>query len=438
MQAQTCALIEFNRQVYNQLFEDSRRFFRELDRRVKAALVSIGIYNWAQQLTYQYNILYANSLGANGVQIGLLNGLSAIVASISSVPIGHAVEKYTIKKTMLLGITLDIISVTICILAGNWWILIPVFILHGKLVRVIPLADVTFTTFTEPHRRSTVMGLSRLVWGILNVFTPIAAAIIVAYFGGINAQGIRPLYYVEGALYAVAFFVLAKGMETTRSDSNGEKSGSRGTSLIQHYREFFKDGKYLKRWIAIRIVRDFAVGLSVAFIPLWMVNVKGATPYIFGTAITLSVIVFFFLSIPVGRLADKIGRKKTFYLFTPFYYLGTILLINAPSPEYLIIAAGLLGAGIGGVGGTGGGIGGVAFTPFITMFWETAPPEKRGRWFGIEGLITGLSTLPASIIAGILWEQGLMTEVLLIPILLQALVVIPMLSTVPDTLVSKQ
>jgi MFS family permease len=419
------------------LLKDSRRFFGELDRRVRATLVSIGIYNWAQQLTYQYNVLYANSLGANGIQIGLLNGLSAIIASISSVPIGPAVEKYSIKKIMLLGITFDIISVTICILAGNWWMLIPVFILHGKLIRVIPLADVTFTTFTEPHRRSTVMGLSRLVWGILNVFTPIAAAVIVADFGGINAQGIRPLYYVEAALYAVAFFILAKGMGTTSSIAKGEESGSTDINLIQHYREFFKDGKYLKRWIAIRIVRDFAVGLSVAFIPLWMVNVKGATPYIFGTSITLSVVIFLFLSIPAGRLADKIGRKKTFYLLTPFYYLGTILLISAPNPECVIIAAGLLGAGIGGVGGAGGGIGGVAFTPFITMFWETAPPEKRGRWFGLEGLIAGLVTLPASIIAGILWEQGLMTEVLLIPILLQALVVIPMLSTVPDTLISK-
>jgi len=419
------------------LLEGSRSFFRELDRRIRATLVSIGVYNWAQQLTYQYNALYANSLGANGVQIGLLNGASAVVSSIASVPMGSAVEKYSIKKIMLLGIILDVISVTICVLAGNWWMLIPVFILHGKLIRVIPLADVAFTTFTEPHVRSTVMGLSRLVWGILNVFTPIAATVIVADFGGINAQGIRPLYYFEAALYVVTFFILAKGMGTTSGIAKQKGLESTGINLIQHYRGFFKDDRYLKRWIAVRIVRDFAVGLSAAFIPLWMVNVKGATPYIFGTSITLSVVVFFLLSIPVGRLADKIGRKKTFYLLTPFYYLGTILLIGAPTPEWVIIAAGLLGAGIGGVGGAGGGIGGVAFTPFITMFWEAAPPEKRGRWFGLEGLIVGLVTLPASIIAGILWEQGLRTEVLLIPILLQALVVMPMLSTVPDTAVSK-
>ncbi len=420
------------------MFQGLFKFFRELDRRVKVVLVSIGIYNWAQQLTWQYNVLFANSLGANGVQIGLLNSISAAISSVASVPVGSSVERYSIKRVMLLGIIFDIISVTICILAGNWWILIPVFILHGKLIRIIPLADVAFTTFTEPWKRSTVMSLSRVIWGVLNIFAPAAAAVIVASFGGINAQGIRPLYYIEGALYVIVILVLARGVKNISTHSDIEKSRSNEISLVQSYRGFFKGEKYLKRWVAIRIVRDFAVGMSAAFIPLWMVNIKGASPYIFGISITVSVVMVLFLQIPAGRLADRIGRKKAFYLFSPFYFLGTLLLISAPSSEYLIIAAGFLGAGIGGVGGSGGGIGGVAFTPFITLFWESAPQEKRGRWFGLEGLVTGLSTLPASIIAGILWERGFMTEVLVIPVLLQALVVIPMLTTVPDTIKPKQ
>ncbi len=43
------------------------------------------------------------------------------------------------------------------------------------------------------------------------------------------------------------------------------------------------------------------------------------------------------------------------------------------------------------------------------------------------------SVIPATILGGFLWQQGFMTEVLLIPILLEVLVVIPILITVPDT-----
>jgi len=80
-----------------------------------------------------------------------------------------------------------------------------------------------------------------------------------------------------------------------------------------------------------------------------------------------------------------------------------------------------------------GGAGGVSFTPFITMHWEMVPGEKRGRWFGIEGLMS-IMAIPATLLGGILWQYGFMTETLLLPIILEALFVIPILITVPDTL----
>jgi hypothetical protein len=67
------------------------------------------------------------------------------------------------------------------------------------------------------------------------------------------------------------------------------------------------------------------------------------------------------------------------------------------------------------------------------MFWEMVPREKRGRWFGIEGLMN-LSTIPASILGGFLWQQGFRTEVMIMPIILELLLIIPMLATIPDTL----
>jgi len=40
---------------------------------------------------------------------------------------------------------------------------------------------------------------------------------------------------------------------------------------------------------------------------------------------------------------------------------------------------------------------------------------------------------PATILGDFLWQQGFMTEVLLVPILLEVPVVTPILITVPDT-----
>jgi MFS family permease len=418
------------------MLEGFIRFLKELDKRVKVALVGTGIYNVGQWFVNQYSTLYAQSLGATGADIGSLNSIASAAKLIFSIPLGSATERYSIKKIMLLGFIFDIIASSIFIMSGNWWTLVPAFILSGKtLITIMPLTDAIFITVTEPEKRSTVMSLSRVFWGMLNLIAPMSAAYIVANSGGINAQGIRPLYYLQLALYVFVFFFITKELGAISSRNNGEKdsSSSKGNSIIQNYREFFKE-KEIKRWVVIRIVSGFGGAFSVAFIPLWMVNVKGATPEIIGIFGTLSIVVSVILTIPVGRLADKIGRKKAFYLFAPFAWVGGILLITAPRPEYMLLS-GIIGAG-GAMMGTG--IGGVSFVPFITMWWEQIPAEKRGRGWGIDGLVVSGTAIPASIIAGILWDQGFMVAVLLLPALLEALVVVPLLLTVPDTLGSKR
>ena len=65
--------------------------------------------------------------------------------------------------------------------------------------------------------------------------------------------------------------------------------------------------------------------LSASFVPLWIVSVRGANPYVLGAMGIAGMVVSILLKILAGRLADKIGRKKAFYLFHPFTHLGTLL-----------------------------------------------------------------------------------------------------------------
>jgi MFS family permease len=278
------------------------------------------------------------------------------------------------------------------------------------------------------------MSFSRVIWGIINIFAPMVAAFIVANFGGIKAEGIRPLYYIQIGLSLFVFLFIAWKLQPLLRDNGKKKltSGSNLFGVLRDFQDFFKGEKRLKRWMMLRITQQFGINLALPFTFLWLVNVKGASPYILGIMGTFSVFISLVLQIPAGRLADKIGRKKVYFLLRPFSFLGTALLILAPRPEYLIVV-GILGALTISGGGVGGGLGEVSFIPFITMFWEMVPSEKRGRLFGIEGLMN-IATVPATIIGGILWQQGFMAEVLFLPILLEVLVVMPILFTIPETL----
>ncbi len=391
--------------------------------------------SWVRRLPMQYEQLYTTALGANPVELGSLNSLGSVVNSFISVPMGWIVDKYGVKKVIAFGLALSAIVSVIYGLAVNWWMLIPAIILTQITQRMLnPLADVIFVGTTKPQQRATAMAFSRTIWAIPAIFAPTVAAVIVAASGGINAQGIRPLYYIQLVLTICIFLFIALKLPASTSHVNqkGDKAGLEEAGLIQGFRELFNGEKWLKRWLVVMIIRNFSMRIASPFVPLWMVNFKGADPYILGIMGTLGTIMAVFLQIPAGRLADKIGRKKTFFLLRPILYLGTLLLILAPCPEYLIIT-GLLGAIGMAQGAGGGGIGGVSSTPFITMHWEMVPKEKMGRWYGVTGILTFLN-FPASLLGGFMWQQGLMIEVLLLPIVLEVLVMMPILLTVPDTL----
>jgi len=107
---------------------------------------------------------------------------------------------------------------------------------------------------------------------------------------------------------------------------------------------------------------------------------------------------------------------------TPIYCFAYLLFAFAPSPKWLIIAGFLMGFRmITGVTGS-------AMTP------ELVPKQFIGRWRGIIGLCTGLITIPAPIIGGLVWKHLGPEWVFIIPIFIDILVRLPILSTVPETL----
>ena len=84
------------------MFESFIRPFKNLDRSIKVAIAATGATNFGNRMTTKYDPLYAADLGADPVNIGLLNSISSAFSAITSIPLGWAVENYSLKKVMLL------------------------------------------------------------------------------------------------------------------------------------------------------------------------------------------------------------------------------------------------------------------------------------------------------------------------------------------------
>lgn len=126
--------------------------------------------------------------------------------------------------------------------------------------------------------------------------------------------------------------------------------------------------------------------------------------------------------IPLGRLADRVGRKRVIYILTPLWYAGIILLMLSPSAVTLVLASALqvfhtLATGV-----------------MSAMTLELVPLEQQGRWSGALGLFTGLLTIPAPLIGGLVWRELGPMYVFLIPVVFDLLLKMPLLARVHETL----
>jgi MFS family permease len=401
-------------------------------------MVSIAFYNWSLSLVLQYVDLFAAALGVNPALLGLFNGIGQFLASIASLLFGWFADFYGVKKSLIVALILSIGAFGLYYLAVYWWMILVSIVIFGiARFTIVPFADMIFVGTTEMRCRAKAIGFARTFWAILNSFAPIVAASIVATFGGINVEGIRPLFAVSLFLNIPALVMVAlllrfhmpwlKKKNTAEQRLDNARSKLRG--FVRDFKEMLDD-KRLRRWLIINAVRRVSITLSIPFIPLWMVNVKGADPNILGKLGFLGIISWAMLATLAGMLADRIGRKKTFLLLDPFLYIGTFLLILAPKPEYLLLV-GLLGAFGLHVGTEGTGIGGVGFLPLMVLSWEIVPEEKRGKWHGITSL-TSILNLFSSALAGLMWQQGLMIQLLILPVILEVCFMMPLLIKTPE------
>lgn len=404
-------------------------FLKRLDKRFKILLASIGMQTWASGLSAQYNQLYATFLGARPIDLGLLEGVGGIASAIFSAPAGWLIDKFGAKRMLMFGLTLLVIVASLYGCALSWLMLIPAMILMRiSMWLTTPLADMIIVDITDFKNRALTMGVSRMIWFIPNLFAPSIAAIIISLLGGISASSIRPLYFIQIIATLLALSLISAKLEYVPR----WRSISLRFDLIQSYKELVRSERWLKHWIIIMaLMRLWYV--STPYIPLWIVRVKGGDQNLLGLMGTLSILAAILLQVPMGRLADTIGRKKTFLILRFFIYAGILLLAWAPSHAIIVIAGILgvsaLGASPGIIGVSG--VGSISFVPFITMFFESFAPERRGRVQGIIGLFDFISSL-ASLLGGFLWDLGYMHLVLILPLLTDSLLLLPILMRIPE------
>jgi MFS family permease len=333
-----------------------------------------------------------NVLGAPTSIIGLIEGIIETAAGLLKIFFGWLSDRLGERKWLAVaGYALSTLSKPLLFFADSWvWVLGARFgDRAGKGLRTAP-RDALMADSVDEKSRGLAFGLHR-AGDTAGAATGLVVALIVVWVTQRNSLELtRPTFNTLVLLNIIpatlAVLGLALGVREKRQKNASPPQPRSDTSSPRTQ----LDARF-KLFLIIVVL--FALGNSSdAFLILRAQTVGLPVLGVLGMMLTFNVI-YALLSGPAGALSDKIGRRQLIvggWCTYGLIYLG-----------FARVTAGWQAWGLMAVYGIY-----YALTEGVARAYvaDLVPTEQRGTAYGLFNAVIGLTALPASLMAGILWQ----------------------------------
>jgi MFS family permease len=400
------------------------QFLKKQESAFTVNMVRRSIENFAISLVQQYQSIYLIALGASSVEVGLVNSLAGVGSTLTALPSGWAIDRYGLKKTFFFGTIFMAIGALLFGFATTWLWTIPAMFIFTLAARVNQTScPVVCGSSLVNQDRAVGMQLCDSLAAISGIIAPIVGAAIIASSGGMTADGIRPIFYLQLIVLAIEFVIIALKFTNPKMRSTPKA----GLGMMEGVKEVLKKGVAVKRFLLYQSILTVPFYLNAIYIPLYAAQVKKADAFTLGGMATAALLVPLILSIPSGKLADRLGRKKVVYMCIPLYALSLVLLAIAPEGNTIMLIAAGVFQGFYMLGMVTGN----------AMRAEIVPISLLGSWGGLLGLCGGIVGIIVPITAGFIWNMISPLSVLIL-LICSVLVGGAVLTTMPETLKMKR
>lgn len=348
-----------------------------------AGLVSLFM-DISSEMIYPLLPLFLTSvLGATKTTVGIIEGIAEATASILKVFSGWISDRFGKKKLLMgIGYGISAISRPMIAYASTWHEVLSARFIDrvGKGVRTAP-RDAIIADSVNNSNLGFAFGFHRSMDTIGAVIGPAIAFVMLYLF----ADNLRTVFYVSTipaliAVVLIIFFITEKKREKTGAAHLPSLSFSSFNGPFRHY---------------MFVIGVFSLGnFADAFMVLQAQNLgveKRLIPIIY----LVFNIVYAASATPMGALADRVGIKNMVMVSFIYYSVIYALVGLSSSAIHIWLLFPLYGIYKGMSEGTQ-----------RAYLASLAPPERKATAFGVYYTVSGLMLLPASVIAGFLWDKA--------------------------------
>lgn len=346
---------------------------------------SILVFAWSSFLNdlgsdmiYPIWPLFVTSvMGANMAMLGLIDGLGEAFVSISKAVSGYISDKIRKRKLFIWsGYLLGSLSRVGYAFTPVWQWLVPFKILDrsGK-IRAAPRDALVADISTEKNRGGN--------FGLMKAMDNLGAVcgIVICLFL-FEKIGFTSLFLLAALPSLVSAFLIYKYIKENRVSDQKLSAAFTFKDLDANFNLFL---------VLNSIFTLGAFSYSFLLIFAGKSGFKAAHLPIFYLIITVTAAIF---SLPMGKLSDKIGRKKLMYL--AFLLWAAICASLIYSSASIIVFATFILYGMHKA---------ALETVQKTYTSELCPECFRATGLGVFQMAIGICALPASVIAGVLWDK---------------------------------
>lgn len=350
-----------------------------------------SIANFVMNLN-PYNSIFIVALGATGTQLGLLTSLSMGLTAVTAMLTGWLSDRLDRKQMFLVGAFIGILVPLTYLTAGSLYWLIPAFVLTGFANGIIaPAWMAMYANSVSNKQRGTVYGLANIFILTPVLFAGLIGGQIVAISGGLTLVGIRPVYVAQAALLVLAWVMVWRYLGN-RKPSQPKRRLNAKTMRDDYGNVLAKKG--VLSWVLMKSLGSLTLGLVGPFWMVYAAVVHGASTMVIAYMVTARNLTKIVTSPQVGRLTDKVGRKKMILGGRLVMYASTaIFLLLGKNPVTLILAWVLMG-----------------IADSTQVAWQAQEAElvnhsQRARMTALSIAAFNALAVPSSILGGWLWDS---------------------------------
>lgn len=360
---------------------------------VVLGLVSLLTDVSSELLVYVIPLFLANVLAATPTVIGIVEGIAEGVAAFVKLGSGALSDRFRRRKILVgTGYATSVAAKGLYLVATAWPVVLVARVGDriGKGIRTAP-RDALIADSTPPEARGRAFGLHRAMDTLGAVIGVALAAVIIELAQGdavaLTAGTFQLLALAALVPGALALLVIAVAVRDIPRP--GPAPPTPAAAILPLGRSRFPRAF----WVFVAATALFTLGNSSdAFLAIRSqalgVTVRDLMLVVIAFNLVNSAIAW-----PVGALSDRIGRRRLIAVAWGLYAVTYAGFALAGGPGHVLPLWLLYGAYYGVNEGVG-----------RALVADLAQPELRATAYGIINAVVGLAILPASVVAGLLWD----------------------------------